>query len=585
MVYRARFFRIAVWFHAVLLFFFSFTSGVYCLDNPVSIDPTLRSGDRQESLMKDKDEMIPKPEIVSPSPAVEMNDGNKGEDIKNGISVFVKKIEIIGSTVFSKEKLSEITKPYENKKLSHVDLEEIRRKITVHYIQNGYVNSGAVLPDQAVSDGKVTYMVVEGALSNVTVSGNERLRDRYYINRIEKAAEKPLNVNVLGQCLQMLQQNDLVKRIHAELKPGMDPGKSELDIKVEERSPWNVWASFNNYQSPSVGSERGLVTLTHKSATGFGDVVSLTYGRSDGLDPLVDASFLMPVTTWDTELGFRYRNNDFDIVEEPFQSLDITSTSSVYEVKVRQPFFRTPNRECALGISGERLRNKTTLLGEPYSFSKGSVNGVSEVDAIRFFQEYIYRTRENVAALQSRFSWGIDAFDATMNGGKEPDARFFSWLGQAQWVGIFSSLEIQNMLKTDIQIADDRLLSLEQIPIGGRYSVRGYRENQLVSDNGVIASMETRIPLVRKRVWADYFQLAPFFDFGRGWNRKDNDPDPKAIYSIGLGLRWALTMMSEPFPVTTELEFYWGHPLKDVDTDGSDLQDDGFHFQLSVSAF
>ena len=96
--------------------------------------------------------------------------------------------------------------------------------------------------------------------------------------------------------------------------------------------------------------------------------------------------------------------------------------------------------------------------------------------------------------------------------------------------------DLQLLFRLDIQLAADPLLPLEQVGVGGRYSVRGYRENQLVRDNALIASLESRIPLVRNRRWADYVQVVPFVDVGRGWNRQAPDTGPD---DIGQHRAWA----------------------------------------------
>src|SRR4029453_2238813 len=96
--------------------------------------------------------------------------------------------------------------------------------------------------------------------------------------------------------------------------------------------------------------------------------------------------------------------------------------------------------------------------------------------------------------------------------------------------------EIPLLFRLDVQLTTEPLLPLEQIAIGGRFSVRGYREKQLVRDNGLIASLESRIPLVRNTPWADYVQVVPFVDFGRGWNSQVDTPDPKSLLSSALGL-------------------------------------------------
>ncbi|WP_419661971.1 putative surface antigen (D15) [Desulfosarcina variabilis str. Montpellier] len=561
-----------------------FPSPLVAQERP-GIDPTLRSGDRQAPLLKDDEDVLPAPTITPPE--IPDEDIGSGEQSQLGprIKVWAKQIRTIGNKTFSDAQLAPITKPFLNQQLDYQDLEQIRRNLTLHYIQNGYINSGAVLPDQTVTDGVVTFVIVEGELTEVNISGNRWLRDWYYRSRVQLASGPPVNITNLEQRLQLLQQEDMIRRVQAELKPGMAPGKSVLALQVAERLPVDVWVAFNNYQSPSVGAERGLIALAHRSLTGLGDRLSFTYGRSRGLDPLVDVAYQIPFTPWDTELGLRYRKNDFDIVEEQFKDLDIESESEIYEVRLRQPVWHTTSHELAIGLIGERLHSQSWIMGTPYSFSAGTEDGESTVAALRFFQEYLYRTRQNVVAVNSRFSWGLDTLDATQHDNEEPDGQFFAWLGQFQWAGIIDPLDIQTILRTDAQFSNEPLLALEQIPVGGRYSVRGYLENQLVRDNGVVASLEIRIPLIQNTVWADYLQVAPFFDYGQAWYEEASTPDPRTIFSVGVGLRWALTMMTDPFPISTALEVYWGHQLEDVENDGDTLQHDGFHFQLAVSGF
>jgi hemolysin activation/secretion protein len=191
-----------------------------------------------------------------------------------------------------------------------------------------------------------------------------------------------------------------------------------------------------------------------------------------------------------------------------------------------------------------------------------------------------------VIAARSRLSFGVDLLDATINNEKDvPDGRFFAWLGQFQWVRrVPRLLDTLLIFRADLQVTPDSLLTLEQFPVGGRYSVRGYRENTLVRDNAFVTSLEARIPVIRNVPVADYVQLAPFFDYGRSWNTKlPNSPDITDLYSIGIGIRWALTL-PWPIPVQSQFELYWGHKLKDVESLGGNLQDKGLHFQFIIGA-
>jgi hemolysin activation/secretion protein len=511
-----------------------------------------------------------------------------------GPRVLVKEIRVVGSTVFSAAELAAVTAPYTNREVSAEDLESLRLALTRLYVERGYVNSGAILPDQTIADGVVTYQVVEGRVTGIEVAGARWRWPWYYRSRLALGARPPLDVDRLQEQIQYLLEDPRLERLNATLRPGTRPGEAVLDVRVEERLPFRVWLDVNNYQSPSVGAERGLVTLEHQSLTGLGDVLTLRYGRSEGLDPLLDFRYAVPVTPWDTVVSAQYRRNTFAVVAEPFDVLDIESDSEIYTLAVRQPLYRSPNAQLAVELIGERLSHDTTLLGEPFTLEAGAVDGRSVVTAARAALEFVHRTQNQVFAARSRFSLGVDALDATIHSSARiPDSRFFAWLGQAQWVrrldmlqGIAAWLgETQVIVRADLQLADDPLLSLEQVAVGGRYSVRGYRENTLLRDNAFLGSVEARIPVVRNVPWADVVHVAPFYDYGRGWNTRPPSGEPLDISSVGVGLRWALTLRAGPVALRPQFEVYWGHPLRNVQTPGGNLQDHGIHFQLLLGAF
>jgi hemolysin activation/secretion protein len=543
-------------------------------------DPTGRSGEEPQPLPKEIVPLPPPIQIPAPKPSEE-------KVIPFHIPrVSVREVKITGNTVFSDETLKEVTSPYENRELTDTDLESLRLALTIFYVNKGYINSGAVIPDQTIIDGMITIHIIEGKLTNVEVEGNKWFRDRYIQNRIRLGGGPPLNIYVLQERLQILQQDERIQKLNAELRPDVKRGDSVLKVEVQDEFPIKILLESDNYQSPSVGAERGRITLTDLNLTGFGDVLSLTYGQSSGIFPEIDASYTLPFTAYDTTLILRYRKNDFNVIEKPFKDLDIKSKSDIASIILRQPFYRTLNHEFALALMGEYLRNKTYLGDEPFSFSPGVKDGKSVVSAIRFIQEYLYRDLIQVITIRSRLSLGIHALGATTNPGEDvPDGRFFAWLLQCQWARRFKLLDIQTIARVDLQVANKSLLPLEQISVGGRYSVRGYRENTLVRDNGFIGSLESRIPVIRNKPFADFLEFCQFADFGTAWNKDLPTPRPRSIGSVGLGLRWGATF-KYPVLLRPQFEIYWGVPLKHVDTSGNwNLQDSGIHFRFLLAAF
>lgn len=492
------------------------------------------------------------------------------------LRMFIREIRVDGSTVFTPAELARVVEPYVNRDMTTEDVEELRTDLTALYTDHGFVNSGAFVPDQEIQDGVLTMSIVEGRLSDIHMTGLDWFNPIYFEQRIRLSAGSPLNIRAVRRRLQWLLQDSRVVRLTSELKPGLKPGDAELHVRVEEAVPYTLSASFNNFQNPTVGEARVVGTLLHRNLFGFGDTFRFEYGESEGVDPIIDTSYTLPITPWDTRLSLGFRNNDFVVVEEPFASLQVASSSRSYSGTVRHPLFRTVNREFAIFLTAEYLENTFSLFGRPTPLILGSQDGVTNVFAWRFGQEWLQRDRQQVVSLRSRLSIGMDVFDATINHTDQiPSGQFVSWLGQAQWVRRFDPWGIQLLGHVDLQVAKDRLFPQEQFPIGGRYSVRGYRENTVVRDNALLVSLEARLPLWRAGYGVDSIDLAPFGDFGKGWETEISTSSPKQLASIGVGLRVSVLQHAT-------FHIYWGHQLIDVPTFGNTLQDQGVHVQFSL---
>jgi hemolysin activation/secretion protein len=158
------------------------------------------------------------------------------------------------------------------------------------------------------------------------------------------------------------------------------------------------------------------------------------------------------------------------------------------------------------------------------------------------------------------------------------DGQFLSWQGQLQWMKQFEStrIEVWNLLSG--QLSDDRLFPLEQLSVGGRYSVRGYRENTLLRDNGVLYQFETRFPLWSSSTGFPYVQFCPFADVGHSWSSKGESGSVGTLASVGAGFRFNLSAL-------TNLNVYWGRRLvtANVPNPHNSMQDEGVHIQFVLN--
>jgi len=485
--------------------------------------------------------------------------------------ITLEKIRVEEQDILSEQEVAGVTQSYIGSVVSYEDLEQIRHRLTLLIIDKGYINSGMVIPDQDVTDGTVVFRVVTGSLTRIEIDGNDHFSTAWLESKLRRGTDGPLNIYPLQENLQLLQFDRSVHRINAELKAGDALGESILVAKVEEKSP--VWASlrFSNNGSPSTGAYRGDLAVSYTNLIGRGDRLEGTLGLTEG-DTDYSMRAILPLNTHDTSLDVYYFKSDSTVIEEAFDDLDIESDSKTFGVKLAQPFYLSLNHQLTLALAGERRKDVTTLLGSKYSFSPGVDNGEAKITVLRVSQEYVYRSTSHLFALASSFNFGIDAFNPTIHEDGFADGEFFAWLGQLRYIHQFAKAQL--VTRIDAQLTDDRLLPMEKFSIGGAYSVRGYRKDFLVRDNGLSGTIEARLPIYGETN-ATGLTFIPFYDFGYAKDSSPHAGDGEFIDSVGAGFRWI------PVP-NLSAEFFYGYSFKDSDIfDDSDPQDSGIHFALS----
>ncbi len=531
---------------------------------------------------------VPPPSVLPPPPSP------PPERPIPPLRVYVKAFRILGSTVLTQAELAKVAEPYVNREITSEDLEAFRLALTLEYVNRGYVTSGAIIPDQDVVEGVITIRILEGQLTRIDLEGLRWFQPNYFQSRLGLVAGPPVNVGRLQERLQLFQADPRIERINAELRPGAALGESTLQVRVAEAQPIKGFLEYNNYMSPTVGSNQVFATLAHLNLLGLGDALSVRYGfsfgwegnfadsnMSIGINPNLWVNYAIPFTRYDTTFAVEYRLVNFQVIPEEFEPLDINSEFEQLGFTIRQPIFRTPIHELIFSVQGQWETFRSFLLGMPFSFEAGAVDGVTTVVPLRFLQEYVHRTPNQVFSAMSRFTVGLGVLNATQHGNPNvPDGQFFSWLGQTQYVRRIPPWGWQVLGRMTLQLADDPLFLIEQIATGGRYSVRGYREFTLIRDNAFQASGEVRMPVYKSKLGEELVYLVPFVDFGQTWNTNGVPVNPNYLLSVGLGLIWNIAPGSQ-------FELFWGQRLRtsDVPNPHDNLQDVGVHLQLVIQAF
>jgi hemolysin activation/secretion protein len=520
-------------------------------------------------------------------------------------SVRLEKIRVEGVTVFKPSRVDEILAKYPRPSdFDSISLEAIRLDLTKLYVDAGYISSGALIDGaQDVADGELVITVVEGTLGTITVEGHGELSREYVERRARLGAGPPFNMAEFGQQLQIMLQNPVIGKVNAEVMPGSHLGEADVVLRLDRPRAYEAYLTAANDRSPSIGEIHSELTVIARNLTGVGDMLAVSATSSDGmLGGSVEAS--IPVAADDTRITASAQINDTIVIEEPFNDIDIEGRSQDYDVGLVWPAYRTPFKELDVGISLAHRESRTTLLGQPFSFSPGVINGEAEVTVARFSQSWTHRFAEGVGIFAARSveSMGLDVWNEIDPANcpcppqppppAGPDGQFLSWLLQLQLAYRFQSgletgdLRSMMLVRFDGQLAGDGLLPMEKISLGGPGTVRGFRANTLVRDSGLSASAEVRVPVFRYQVLdpgddpaAGAFEVALFGDYGYAANHGAvglNQSELNEIYSTGIGLRW------EPVR-NLKVQVSYAYDLQNLaDPASPSLVDRGIDFRMTL---
>lgn len=478
-----------------------------------------------------------------------------------------------GNRVLSSEELGAIARPFVGRELGVPDIEQLREQITRRYIDKGYINSGAVLADDAYRDGRLTFTLIEGRIEQVRVSGQERLRKSYIQDRLSRDKE-PFNVKELQERFQLLLADPLFAKIKARVLPSAALGEAILDVDVARAVPYQLTLFANNYRPPSIGSEAYGASGWVRNLTSLGDVLDVLYQDGRG-GPRYGAGWSVPVSSYGTVVEARYDQGHSTLIEDPLADIDIQSEFKSLEFGISHPLIDRSRRRLVLGLSWANRESTSTIAGVPFSFVPGEVNGQTELQVWRFSQDFQQRWERSVLSARSTFSFGHNNISQDEVPATTPQRRFRVWLGQLQYAHRLMDNGTQALLRGLVQKSADRLVPLERTAIGGVGTVRGYRENHLVRDKGYAISAELRFPALGAQSPRRAVDLIAFVDHGAARNQ---DEASEHLSSVGLGVNGRYDGFSAELYVAKRLNKLPG------DT-GSNLQDEGIHLQISYAIF
>ncbi len=453
-----------------------------------------QSGVVEKSLRKSQ----PKVKIPAKGeiPNITIKDSRKLEDAGAGPSFFVSRIEIEGNTLFDDETLAPLVDIQEGIEMTLGVLALYAQEITAYYNSEGYILARAFIPQQEIKDGVVKLKVVEGRVGAVNIRGTKRLRSSDFAKRLERVTEEDvLREQTLERIL--LELNDMQGvQVRSVLKPGELPGTSDLVLEVTESRPYQISFDGDNFGSRFTGRNRFGFTGTMGSLLKLGDQFSVRVVESDAKQHFVQPVYSIPVGNHGTTLRGSFTYSEFRL-GDVVAALEAGGEAVLFDIGVNQVLLR--NRTMRISANGgfeyRKFRNRQFVPVSDTTTSDDRLGDFYVGLGGNFSDSYRGNTYFNI-----RSQFGFTESDPNGSLNSRAQGRGNGTVATAD-VARYQGTNILNsyfFVKAEGQVASDRVLSPDQISIGGFGTVRGYPLAEFSGDNGYVFSIEYVLPVPYK---------------------------------------------------------------------------------------
>ena len=401
----------------------------------------------------------------------------------------IQDIELKGADSLPAGDRARLLKPYIGQCLGVAQLNELLKVITDYYIAKGWVTSRAYLPQQDLSSGHLQVLVVEGKLEGVKAGEGSSVSDRELAMAFPGKVGEALNLREVEQLVDQLSRLPS-RQAQMELTPGSQIGGSEVVVKNEPQKPWRASLSRNNNGQKSTGEQQWGAGLEWDSPLGLADQLIVRGGHdaiSDHQKTSKNSMFYYNVPWGWWNFSYTYSESDYrtpgDLEGFKYKQ---TGDSQNHQLRAERVVHRDDVSKTSVNVGLTHLRTNNYFNDDRLDVSS---NRLSE------FQVGITHGRRIGSAfvnLDVGMQNGTGAFDAQKNdqerirGNLTPTPRYRKYTATLSYLQPFTlwgeSFSFSSLATG--QRSEDVLYPAQRMSLGGSYSVRGFKDQQLNGDSG-----------------------------------------------------------------------------------------------------
>jgi hemolysin activation/secretion protein len=478
----------------------------------------------------------------------------------------ISQIDFTGVSLLSQAELDALRQPYLGECLTVSDIERLLSEVTGAYIRRGLVTARVYIQAQDLASGVLEVLVLEGKVDSIMLDdgGQDSINLQ---TAFPGLVGRPFNLRDFEQGLDQI--NRLISNNAViDLRPGSEPGASDVIIRNQPGRRWRINATLDNYGSTSTGRNQGGANLSLDNPLSLNDSLTLVFRRTLGED-------------------FSRRGSEsrsvFYSLPYGYNTFNASYSSSRYATPLDLPggelIADGTQENMILGADRVLMRDAQSRLGvsanliykDSENFFAGQLLDVSSraLSVLELGINWSSLVASGAFSARLGYQRGLGWFgtleDEPGRPSQLPQAEFDKWTVSMGWLRPFDlgGQAFRYNSRVEAQTSPDVLYGSEQFSIGSLYTVRGYRDSSLSGDRGYFWRNE--LSHLRQAALGNYSMfLRPFvaFDTGRILSRREVSGG--RLYSASIGLALSAQHLS--------LELLGTQPLSVPDT----IEDEGF---------
>lgn len=196
---------------------------------------------------------------------------------EQGTGVNINEYIVRGNTVLQARDIEKAVYPYLGPQRTLTDIEAARDALQAVYHERGYQSVFVDLPEQQVAGGIVFLQVSETKIGRVRVVGAKHYSPLAIRSDVTALTEGTVPDFNQAQVELSELNRGASRQVIPLVKEGALPGTMDVDLRVEDTTPWHASIGLNNDYSADTTKLRSMATIGHDNLWQRGDAFSLTF--------------------------------------------------------------------------------------------------------------------------------------------------------------------------------------------------------------------------------------------------------------------------------------------------------------------